>query len=195
MDTKTQIIEIARKLFAEQGFDGVSVRTICSQANCNVSAISYYFGSKEELFNATMVAGAERRIKSIQSVLTPPENIEDFKAKLRIFLHQFFENSCENSCTIQIIVRDHKIIAENESVRTYFQIIPSIVAKFFREAQEKGILKKEFDPEILVDLTFSPYFMKILFSDTRLGTHTLDQETRHRMVEQHIEIFCNGYLV
>ena len=195
MDTKTQIIEIARKLFAEQGFDGVSVRTICSQANCNVSAISYYFGSKEELFNATMVAGAEKRIKSIQSILTPPENIEDFKAKMRIFLHQFFENSCENSCTIRIIARDNQLIAENESVRAYFEIIPSTIAQFFREAQKKDILKKEFDPEILVDLTFAPYFMKILFADTRLGNCQLDQETRHRMVEQHLEIFCNGYLV
>lgn len=194
MDTKTQIIEIARKLFAELGFDGVSVRTICAQANCNVSAISYYFGSKEELFHATMVEGAERRIKSIQGVLTTPENVDDFKTKLRIFLHQFFENSCDNSCTIRIIARDNKLIAENESVRAYFKIIPDIVAKFFGEAQERGILKKDFDPQILVDLTFSPYFMKILFADTKLGT-PIDQDTRQRMVDQHIEIFCNGYLV
>lgn len=40
----------AEKLFAEKGFDGTSTREISKEANVNVSMISYYFGSKEKLF-------------------------------------------------------------------------------------------------------------------------------------------------
>ena len=40
----------AEKLFAEKGFDGTSIREISKEAQVNVSMISYYFVSKEKLF-------------------------------------------------------------------------------------------------------------------------------------------------
>ena len=48
--TRQAIIESALRLFAEQGLSGVSVRMIARTAGVNVAAISYYFGSKEELY-------------------------------------------------------------------------------------------------------------------------------------------------
>ncbi len=38
------------KLFGEKGFEGTSVRDIASVAQVNPAMISYYFGSKEKLF-------------------------------------------------------------------------------------------------------------------------------------------------
>ncbi|MFT4144174.1 MAG: TetR family transcriptional regulator [Mobilitalea sp.] len=51
-DTKLKIIRAAKKLFAQNGFDGTSTRDIVSVAGANISLISYYFGSKENLFCA-----------------------------------------------------------------------------------------------------------------------------------------------
>ena len=45
-----QILEVAETLFAENGFDGTSIRDISKIAKINVAMISYYFGSKEKLF-------------------------------------------------------------------------------------------------------------------------------------------------
>ena len=42
-NSRSKILETATKLFAENGFDGVSIRSICKQANINISMISYYF--------------------------------------------------------------------------------------------------------------------------------------------------------
>lgn len=44
------ILLAAEKLFAEKGFEGTSTREISREANVNISMISYYFGSKEKLF-------------------------------------------------------------------------------------------------------------------------------------------------
>ncbi|BAP32737.1 TetR family transcriptional regulator [Chryseobacterium sp. StRB126] len=44
------ILFAAEKLFAEKGFDGTSTREISKAANVNISMISYYFGSKEKLY-------------------------------------------------------------------------------------------------------------------------------------------------
>ena len=44
------ILFAAEKLFAEHGFQGTSTREISKAANVNISMISYYFGSKEKLY-------------------------------------------------------------------------------------------------------------------------------------------------
>jgi AcrR family transcriptional regulator len=51
-DIKMRILLAAKELFAEQGFDGTTVRQICEKANANISLISYYFGGKEKVFQS-----------------------------------------------------------------------------------------------------------------------------------------------
>ncbi len=44
----------ARKLFADKGFDGTSVRDLTSRAGANLGAITYHFGSKRHLYDAVL---------------------------------------------------------------------------------------------------------------------------------------------
>jgi AcrR family transcriptional regulator len=48
-DTHERILLTAERLFADRGFDGVSVRDIVAAANVNLAAINYHFGSKSAL--------------------------------------------------------------------------------------------------------------------------------------------------
>ncbi len=48
--TRGKLLLVAEKLFAEKGYHGAGVREITSKAGVNTSAISYYFGSKKNLF-------------------------------------------------------------------------------------------------------------------------------------------------
>jgi AcrR family transcriptional regulator len=50
MNTREKIMEVAGRLFAEHGFDGVSVRDIIEKAGVNLGAVTYHFSSKEALF-------------------------------------------------------------------------------------------------------------------------------------------------
>jgi AcrR family transcriptional regulator len=51
-DKREQILDVAEELFSHHGFEGTSVRTLSLKAGVNVAMISYYFGSKEKLFQA-----------------------------------------------------------------------------------------------------------------------------------------------
>jgi AcrR family transcriptional regulator len=53
-DTKEQIITVAERLFAERGFAGTTLRNVVNEAGVNLAAVSYHFGSKEELFRAVV---------------------------------------------------------------------------------------------------------------------------------------------
>jgi len=59
--TKDRILDAAERLFATNGFAATSLRNITSEADVNLAAVNYHFGSKEAL----LVAVIERRIGPI----------------------------------------------------------------------------------------------------------------------------------
>jgi AcrR family transcriptional regulator len=52
--TKQRLVEAAEALFADEGFDRVSVRDITTKAGANVAAVNYHFGSREGLLAIVM---------------------------------------------------------------------------------------------------------------------------------------------
>ena len=58
-DTKEQILNVAERLFAENGFAGTSLRSVIREAEVNLSAVNYHFGSKEGLFSAIVARIAQ----------------------------------------------------------------------------------------------------------------------------------------
>jgi TetR/AcrR family transcriptional regulator len=60
-DRKKQIIDIAMKLFSEQGFDGTSTRQIADAAAINEAIIFRHFKTKEDLYWAVLADRIERR--------------------------------------------------------------------------------------------------------------------------------------
>ena len=56
-DTRARLLAVSADLFAAHGFDGVSVREVCSAARANVSAVTYHFGGKDGLYLETLREG------------------------------------------------------------------------------------------------------------------------------------------
>ena len=48
--TKERILDTAEVLFAQKGYQAVGVREITSAAKCNLAAVNYHFGNKENLY-------------------------------------------------------------------------------------------------------------------------------------------------
>jgi AcrR family transcriptional regulator len=55
-DTSQSILEAARRLFAERGFDKTSIRAIATEAKVDPALVHHYFGTKDKLFLASMNA-------------------------------------------------------------------------------------------------------------------------------------------
>jgi AcrR family transcriptional regulator len=52
--SKRKLLDAAEQLFAEKGFEAVSVRDITQLAHANVAAVNYHFGSRENLLTMVM---------------------------------------------------------------------------------------------------------------------------------------------
>jgi len=62
------LVSTAERLFAEQGIDAVSLRTVMAEAGTNVAAVRYHFGSKDSLVEAVVRARSEE-IRAIRDEL------------------------------------------------------------------------------------------------------------------------------
>jgi AcrR family transcriptional regulator len=47
--TRSAILAAAERLYADRGFGDVTLRDIVAEANVNLAAVNYHFGSKDEL--------------------------------------------------------------------------------------------------------------------------------------------------
>src|SRR5437867_11921376 len=59
--TKQRLLDAAREMFAQKGFEAASVGEICERAEANRAAISFHFGGKERLY-IEAVKDAHRQI-------------------------------------------------------------------------------------------------------------------------------------
>lgn len=70
--TRERILDAAEELFAQRGFEGVSVRQIMTMAEADVSLAYYHFKSKRDLFDQVMLRKVEYlneiRLKALEEV-------------------------------------------------------------------------------------------------------------------------------
>jgi AcrR family transcriptional regulator len=79
--TRDRILDEAETLFARKGYHAVSVREITNAANCNLAAVNYHFGNKQNLYlevfrsrwlpRATQVHASFRKTLKANGDLTP----------------------------------------------------------------------------------------------------------------------------
>jgi AcrR family transcriptional regulator len=54
-DTREALVNAAREVFIEQGFDGATVRAIASRAGVDAAMVNHWFGGKEGLFGEAVL--------------------------------------------------------------------------------------------------------------------------------------------
>jgi AcrR family transcriptional regulator len=65
--TALRLLDAAERIFAEEGIEAASVRAITQAAGANVAAVSYHFGSKQDLVRALL----DRRVTEMHDARRP----------------------------------------------------------------------------------------------------------------------------
>jgi len=71
-DTKSEIVEAAKRVFAAKGYDGASLRAVAREAGVDPALVHHYFEGKADLFVAAMALPFDPRVVQAHSENRPP---------------------------------------------------------------------------------------------------------------------------
>jgi AcrR family transcriptional regulator len=137
------ILFAAEELFAEHGFEGTSTREIAKAANVNISMISYYFGSKEKLYEKLVeYRMTEGRFFS-QDILER-NDINEWQ-KIEKIVDQFSNKVRTQKCFYRIMQREQLHTKTPQIVEFLKQTKLSFISmysKILEAGLQKGIFTK-----------------------------------------------------
>lgn len=76
-DTCDALVAAGRRLFAQRGYDGASIRAITGEAGANLGAVTYHFGSKEGLYHEVLRRAVTPLRERVQAALASPGSTVD----------------------------------------------------------------------------------------------------------------------
>jgi AcrR family transcriptional regulator len=198
IDSKEMLLRTAEKLFAEHGFDAVTTRMISRESEVNLAMISYYFGSKEGLFQA-LIEGKFPVIRERLEAIRDKESSywEKVEATIEVYVDRMFDNVY----FAKIIFREMSMTQRpehNDLIIKYIQRNAELILSFFKEGVASGEFRN-IDPEMTLSSMFATIFQWINLSSmsqkmlqvknnedlynneyrVRLKTHLKDMMKRH----------------
>jgi AcrR family transcriptional regulator len=144
-------MEAAETLFAAKGFNGTSVRDISETARVNLAMISYYFGSKEKLFEAMFAYRSSFFKLQLESMLqnkelTPMEKMEQL-------IDQYIIKLTNQQCFHRIMVKE-QMMNNNEFITAQIHDMKvrnqGLIKQLIQEGQDKGFFKKDIDVPLMM---------------------------------------------
>ena len=161
MTTRESIIVHAQSLFAQRGYDGVSVRDIARAAHVNVAAVSYHFGSKQGLFQEVISTGTED-IRATLSELAGQALPVRRKAELLIEAYMEFliaEDSVSRIIMSELAVGGGRLPAV---AGAHIREVTGALESIFRAGMSTGELRGDFDVTLaLFSFISTPVYMAL----------------------------------
>jgi AcrR family transcriptional regulator len=143
LDNRSRLLQAATDAFAEFGYEGTSLRTIADTAHVSFQLIAYYFGSKEELWVATVDYLFERYVETGKGLgFTVSGNLlEQFHNHLRLLLTDMLQRPQLRKICIQEYLADSP--RYRNVIRAKIRHLHDNLARpYFEEVVRLGIVEK-----------------------------------------------------
>lgn len=153
--TKEKIIEAARKLFSEKGFEGVSMEDIAQASGVRKSLIYYYFPSKEVLFEEVWIKVIDELENEVFSDVENEGSIVKIIKKVIKRYVEFVMNKEELS---KLIARERLNVLENQNnlsnARRRYEIFLQRFERFFEKGKDENVLN-DLEPSTATEIVSS----------------------------------------
>lgn len=83
LKTRRRVLDAARRLFMDRGYEAATIRDIASEAGLSTGAVFASFIDKTDLFNAVMAEDFQRQVEALRQAAKPDAKVEE--AVLAVF--------------------------------------------------------------------------------------------------------------
>lgn len=144
---REQILEIALDLFAQKGYDRVSVREIARESGLSQAGLLHHFSTKEELFLEVLRRRDDRdgdpvdhrHIHSVEHLIGAVERNASEPGLVRLFVSMSAESTDEASLAREFFVSRYRWLRDE-------------VATDIRKLQARGEASESLDPEAVASI-------------------------------------------
>ena len=149
-DLRETLLDAAIACFVREGIAATPLRAIAREADVTPAMLHYYFGDKEALVQALV---AQRFLPVLAGMRARVEPDADIATLIRGFVRGIVQAIGENPWLPSLWVRE--VLAEGGALRDMLVEVvgpqlPRMLAVRISEAQRKGELPADIDPELLV---------------------------------------------
>lgn len=154
LTTKERILDAAEEIMLQKSFHSVGLNEILSAVQVPKGSFYHYFHSKEQ-FGVELLRHYMRDVSAWKRRLllcseTEPNPLLRLNAYFDMGTGQMFENGCRCSCLVLKLASEVATFSDAmrealaEGVREWRGLFRELV----REGQEKGVMRRDADPEV-----------------------------------------------
>lgn len=201
-EKQIKIIETAERLFANNGFEGTSVRDIAKESDINVAMVSYYFGSKEKLMEAIFAYRISYTRLTLENILGEKGNTP--LQKIDILIDSYIDKMLKNQCFYRLMIYEssmREIHSISNLVRDAKMKNMEMVKKIISEGQRTGEFRKNVDIQFMMAtmigtanhfMIYEDYYRKV----NNLEDLSEEEFKKHlkKKLSQHLKIVFKAYL-
>jgi len=198
--TRERILDKAEALFAQKGYQAVGVREITRAARCNLAAVNYHFGNKEnlylEVFRSRWAPRAVRVQESFRKSLATYEDPSP-AVLVRALAQAFLEGPLSDEERLrhsQLMTREM-----TQPTEAFDYLTEQVIRPFFKELAQRlhSVLPDGPESEGVLLNIFSIFGMVLYFNFARVAVSRLtgreyDEAFKVRLVEQITQFSLKG---
>jgi AcrR family transcriptional regulator len=132
-NSKEALLQAAEKLFTIKGYAAVSTRELADEAEVNLGAIQYHFGSKTELFVETIrrLMLEKNKANPLFTNDAPVSKKEDAAIELVLFIRAFLSDLCKPTGPDACRLMYREVLGDSSQDAEMLETLVSLVVEEF----------------------------------------------------------------
>lgn len=190
LPSRSRLLQSGALLMAEKGFDGVTVREICTHAGTSNNMVHHYFDSKQGLLNAIVDEFSSGVFAIPMRLLEKePRSREEFLSIIELLFETTLEAYIEHRSVMLVVVREQ---ADPDALPIYMER----VAAFLESAKKKGFVRENVDTGMITGFFLDRILNQVQFAPwikRNYGTDLLsDPEYKQQWCRSNLDVLMNG---
>ncbi len=154
--TRDDLLRAARECVRERGLGGASSREIAAAAGANLGAITYHFGSKDELLAEALFGEIERRVAPALELLEADGDPAELMVEaVRRLLDEFERSKRDTPVYLEALLLATRDARYRRSALALHRSIRVKLATLIGELAARGTVPAWVDPDAMASLILS----------------------------------------
>lgn len=154
--TRQKVLDAARTLFAERGYDPATIRDIAKGAGMSTGAVFANFQDKAELFEAVLSEDLARLAETLKAAAAAESTL---RARVLAALTAGYHGSLDHLPLVQAVVARSwfQPVADEMRAREAIKPLVMVVSDALQTAVREGELRQDADVRLLSELIYDAY--------------------------------------